>query len=92
MKFGAPTITREMGLDVGRHVFGAVNKTEIGLSAALIGRLFVGWPDGRVHWAVVGVLVILTAQTAWLGSVLLGQAKTIINDGIVLDADEAHVG
>lgn len=44
VKFSAPSVTREIGLDVGRHVFGAVNKPEIGLAAALLGALHAGWP------------------------------------------------
>ena len=30
VKFRAPTLTRSVGLDVGRHVFGFFNKVEIG--------------------------------------------------------------
>eukprot|EP00195_Chlamydomonas_chlamydogama_P002337 CAMPEP_0202921086 /NCGR_PEP_ID=MMETSP1392-20130828/77206_1 /ASSEMBLY_ACC=CAM_ASM_000868 /TAXON_ID=225041 /ORGANISM="Chlamydomonas chlamydogama, Strain SAG 11-48b" /LENGTH=207 /DNA_ID=CAMNT_0049614629 /DNA_START=277 /DNA_END=900 /DNA_ORIENTATION=- len=36
VKFHAPSITRPLALDVGRHVFSALNKVEIALSVALV--------------------------------------------------------
>lgn len=92
VKFNAPSVTRKIGLDVGRHVFGALNKAEIGFATVLFGGLLVGWPGREVRWAIVGVLAILTLQTVWVLPMLQRQARTIIDEGTVPDADYAHVG
>lgn len=92
VKFNAPTVTKEIGLDVGRHVFGAVNKAELGLAAVLLGTLFASAPASAVRWTAAGVSAILVVQTAWVLPVLQKQAKTIIEGRTVPDADYAHVG
>jgi len=92
VKFNAPTVTKEIGLDVGRHVFGALNKAELGLAALLLGGLFASPPAPDLRWAIAGVSAILAVQTAWVLPVLQKQAKTIIEGRTVPDADYAHVG
>jgi hypothetical protein len=92
VKFNAPTVTKEIGLDVGRHVFGAVNKAELGLWVALLGTLFASAPVPDLWWAVAGVSTILALQTAWVLPILQRQAKAIIEGKAVPDADYAHVG
>jgi len=92
VKFNAPTVTKEIGLDVGRHVFGAVNKAELGLLVALLGTLFASASASDVRWPAAGVSAILAVQTVWVLPVLQKQAKTIIEGRAVPDADYAHVG
>jgi len=92
VKFNAPTVTKEIGLDVGRHVFGAVNKAEIGLAAVVLGTLFASAPAPDLRWAVAGVWGILAVQTVWVLPVLQRQARTIIEGKAVPDAEYAHVG
>jgi len=86
VKFTAPSVTREIGLDVGRHVFAALNWTELGL-AALAGALcIVAWPEGTLRWVLGGIGVVLLLQTVWLLPELLSQATAIVEGTI----DEAN--
>jgi hypothetical protein len=65
-RFTAPTITREVGLDVGRVVFGALNKAEL---VALVVLLIVVRVSGRARelWQYCSILVlVLLAQSVWL--------------------------
>lgn len=81
VKFTAPSVTRPIGLDVGRHVFRAFNKVEIGWML-LAGALLLADPTARAVWLpVVGAMTVVVLQTAWLlplldarvGLILLGQ-------------------
>lgn len=92
VKFTAPSVTREIGLDVGRHVFSALNKVEIGLGVITLGGLFAGTPAPPVRWVLIGVLVVLSLQAVWLLPVLNGQAKSIIEGSSAPNASYAHVG
>ncbi len=65
-KFKAPSLTREVGLDVGRIVFGVLNKTEI-VIYVLVVLLAVFRRQTKYIWTGVGLLgVILLMQSAWL--------------------------
>ncbi|UCF92417.1 MAG: DUF4149 domain-containing protein [Desulfobacterales bacterium] len=66
VKFRAPTLTRSVGLDVGRHVFGFFNKVEIALGVITLGLLLMirpSWPT-VIPYTAVWVIVIL--QSFWL--------------------------
>lgn len=91
VKFTAPSVTRAIGLDVGRHVFAALNKVEIGFGVLALGLLIAAGPGPRVRWALVGVLVLLAFQTGWLLPILREQATTIIQGGEAPDSNYAHV-
>ena len=91
VKFTAPSLTRAVGLDVGRHVFAALNKVEIGLGVLALGLLFLAGPDPRIRWGLGGVLLILVLQTGWLLPVLSQQAETIIQGGKGPAANYAHL-
>ncbi|MFB6231912.1 MAG: hypothetical protein ABEL04_12235 [Salinibacter sp.] len=56
VKFNAPTVPEEIGLGVGRHVFGAVNRAELGLAAILLGVLFASAPASDIRWTAAGGL------------------------------------
>jgi hypothetical protein len=92
VKFNAPSVTRGIGLDVGRHVFGALNKAEIGYATVLLGTLLAGESGPEVRWAAGAVCAILALQTAWLLPTLQRQAKTIIDGGAAPETDHAHLG
>jgi hypothetical protein len=66
VRFTAPTITREIALDVGRVVFAALNKAEF---IALILLLILVRISGRTRQllaACFAVALIQIAQAAWL--------------------------
>lgn len=92
VKFTAPTMTREIGLDVGRHVFSALNRTELGLGAITLAAFVVGRPDGVVRWWLGGVAGALFLQTVWLLPVLRRQAQGIINGERNHASSFLHVG
>ena len=79
VKFRAPSLTREVGLDVGRHVFGALGRVEIGwafLTAVLAALAGAGpawhWSMLMLVWTLVG------SQRLWLWPVLREQTERII--------------
>lgn len=78
VKFTAPTITREIALDVGRVVFLALNRVEmVALILLLILIRISGW--SRTLWAAWGPLtLIMIAQTAWLLPELGERSKQIV--------------
>jgi hypothetical protein len=92
VKFTAPTLTRAVGLDVGRHVFAALNTVEIGLGVLALGLLLGGGPGPPARWGLGGVLLILVLQTGWLLPILNRQAETIMQGGEGPAANYAHLG
>lgn len=91
VKFTAPSVTRAIGLDVGRHVFAALNKVEIGFGLIALVLLFMAGPEPRVRSVLIGVIVIVALQTGWLLPVLKEQAATIIQGGDGPTSSYAHV-
>ena len=79
VKFRAPSLTREVGLDVGRHVFGALGWVEVGwalLSAALV---VLAGARPAWHWAALLLIwAFVAAQRLWLWPVLREQTGRII--------------
>ena len=66
LKFTAPHITIPLGVGIGRVVFHALNKVEIGL-AALAGICALARPTPRVtRWGLGLLYLILALQTGWL--------------------------
>ena len=66
VKFMAPSVTLEIGLDIGRHVFGVFNKVECAL--ALVLAILVGIIRQKDRWVILPVVVwsALALQTFWL--------------------------
>lgn len=66
VKFMAPDVTLEIGLDIGRQVFGIFNKVECGL--ALVLAILVGIIRQKDRWVILPVVVwfSLALQTFWL--------------------------
>jgi hypothetical protein len=92
VKFTAPSVTRAIGLDVGRHVFLVLNRVELGLAGLALVLLVVVQPQSIVCWMAGGVGAILLVQTAWLLPVLRTQAAAIIAGDIEHASEYAHVG
>jgi hypothetical protein len=92
VKFTAPTLTRAVGLDVGRHVFRALNRVEVGAGAGL--ALLLPAADASTTLLVLGaaVLVVVGGQTLWLLPVLRGQAAAIIAGDVEETDGYAHLG
>jgi len=81
VRFTAPTVTRAIGLDVGRVVFTALNKAEL---VALIILLIVVRASGRARtwWAVCGVLaLVVLLQSVWLLPALVERAALVVAGG-----------
>lgn len=91
VKFTAPSVTRAVGLDVGRHVFAALNKVELGLAVLAFLFFVTGWPRLVVRWTAAGVAGILLIQTIWLLPALRAQATAIIAGELEHGSKYVHV-
>ncbi len=81
IRFTAPTVTRAIGLDIGRVVFTALNKAEL---VALIIFLIVVRASGRARqwWGIAGALaLIVLLQSAWLLPLLAARAELVVAGG-----------
>ncbi len=78
VRFTAPLITRPVALDIGRVVFAALNKAELG--ALLILLLVVRISDRtRDLWAQCSALtLVLLVQTTWLLPQLAARSQQIV--------------
>ena len=88
-RFAATTITRPVALDVGRVVFAALNKVELG---ALVALLVIVRLAGRSRdlWVWCSVLaLIVVAQGAWLIPELSARTDIVIAGG-TLPPSNAH--
>ncbi|WP_028927836.1 hypothetical protein [Pseudonocardia acaciae] len=62
LKFRAPGVSPRLGLGIGRVVFRALNRIEVGLALVLVGGVAL-WPHRVATVAAVGsVVVVLAAQ------------------------------
>jgi hypothetical protein len=78
VKFTAPTITREIALDVGRVVFSALNQAEV-IALILLLVLVRISGNARQLWVAIGPLaLIVIAQSVWLLPELSERSKQII--------------
>ena len=78
VRFSAPTVTRAIGLDVGRVVFAALNKAEL---AALILLLLIARVSGRARrwWGICAALaLIVLVQSIWLLPELAARADMVV--------------
>lgn len=81
VKFTAPSLTLEVGLDVGRRVFQALNRAELVLALAGAGLAWVARPR-RGLWTALGIVwVALLLQTTWLLPALDARAALLIAGG-----------
>lgn len=78
VKFMAPSLSLPVALDVGRHTFAVYNKTELLLSAILLGFALLGARSRTSLIAIVLVVGLVVAQTVWLLPVLDSRVGMII--------------
>jgi hypothetical protein len=91
VKFTAPSLTRAVGLDVGRHVFRALNRVELGAAGGLLLLLAAAASKVLLVLGAV-VLFIVAVQTLWLLPILRAQAAAIIEGNRDETDGYAHLG
>lgn len=74
LKFTAPGITIAQGLQIGRLVFGVLNKCEWVLLLIVLCTCIFNRPRVPVMFSIIVVCVILLAETVWLLPVLDARA------------------
>ncbi len=89
VKFRAPTLTKAIGLDVGRTVFNSFHKVQcILLMAVILIGIFIKLT--LINWLIVGMLtIIFILQLAWLFPTL-NQRVNVILAGGELQNSHAH--
>ncbi|MBY5957125.1 hypothetical protein KUV50_03185 [Membranicola marinus] len=90
LKFRAPGVTIPVGLSIGRVVFGALNKVEWVLAAAIVLNyvLFHHVYSWNMAW-IAGAILILKIQTLWMLPALSQRAKNI-SEGVSLPPSSLH--
>ncbi|ALD22393.1 hypothetical protein [Hymenobacter sp. DG25A] len=78
LKFTAPHITVPLGVGIGRIVFHALNKVELGLS--MLALVCAGWlrVPSRIWLTLLTALLVLLAQTLWLLPALDVRAEALL--------------
>mgnify|MGYP000441958903 CR=1 FL=1 len=90
VKFRAPTMSKEVGFDVGRHVFGAFGSLEQ-VILALLGISLWFSAKGSVSWVLFATLGLSIAlQTFWFRPALNRRAITRIQHQ-TLESNSAHI-
>lgn len=77
-KFSAPTLTRPVALDVGRHTFAALARIEWGLAVVLV--LAIAYAGMNRFRAVMLFLIaaLLAAETLWLYPLLSARTELVL--------------
>lgn len=78
VKFTAPTITREIALDVGRVVFLALNQAELIMLILLMILIRISGQARRLWLAWAPLVLIMIAQSAWLLPELAARSQQIV--------------
>lgn len=91
LKFRAPGITVPLGLGIGRLVFGALNKVEWVLAAAILLNMMISKADflKPKHTALLIPAILLLIQTVWLLPALDARAQMHI-DGVNVPHSNLH--
>lgn len=89
VKFTAPTVTREVALDVGRVVFEALNKAEFIALIVLMILVRISGRANRLILACSALALIQITQAVWLLPVLAERTQQII-EGIEPAWSPAH--
>ena len=77
-KFKAPSVTLEIGVDIGRYVFGIFNKVECILALTMAIFVLIIKQSGRLLILLGVVWLSLALQTVWLLPVLAARSELII--------------
>lgn len=62
LKFRAPDVTVRIGLGIGRIVFRALNRLEVGFAAILLATILINGTTGPTAIAAIVAIAILTTQ------------------------------
>lgn len=89
LKFQAPSVTLSIGLEIGRLVFGMLNKMEWILLLLMILSLILSDTDKRTTLLVVALTFILMGQTFYLLPLLDQRAEAIIS-GLSTEPNNLH--
>lgn len=83
LKFLAPSVTTAIGVEIGRIIFGALNKVELVFSLILLLQIrSIKNTDQKLFLVVVVLLIIVAVQSLYLLPVLDGYAEVVINGGV----------
>lgn len=78
LKFMAPSVTLEIGLDIGRQVFGVFNKVECAMALAMAILVVIVRQKDRLVIALGLVWSSLALQTFWLLPMLDDRVELIL--------------
>ena len=79
LKFRAPNITRELALGIGKLVFRALNRVQLGLAAVMLICMIATHSSTRNIQLLFGATAaILIVQTLWLLPSLSARAMSVI--------------
>jgi hypothetical protein len=78
LKFMAPSVTPEIGLGIGRQVFGVFNKIECAMALAMIILIVICRQKDRLIIPMGVVWSALALQTFWLLPVLYTRVELIL--------------
>ena len=93
LKFQADGVTTPIGLSIGKLVFAALNKVEIGLAVILVFTIFRLTSVSRLPFVspyIILPFLILLLQMLWLLPVLDQRAEQIIN-GVEVPDSSIHL-
>lgn len=91
LKFTAPCISIEEGVEIGRIVFGWLNKLEIGFAALLLIYLVLRSAKGLERAFILLLSVIVVVQTLWFLPALDAQAQLLFDGVTERDKTYHHV-
>jgi hypothetical protein len=86
VKFRAPSLSLQEGLDVGRHVFGAFNKVELAFAVVLLACTAIARPPRAILAAIGVAATIVALQSLWLLPVLDDRVEVLLAGGTPGDA------
>ena len=92
LKFRAPGITLALGLGIGRVVFRALNRVEIGLALVMMTGLAVGTPPSPVTWVLGTAVAALAAQLIAVRPALTRRTNAVLAGGSSATRSHAHLG
>ena len=78
LKFQAPSVSLEIGLDIGRLVFGIFNKIEIVLAFLMVVLVLMSKQMNGFIIALGTACLALTAQSIWLLPILVAHIELIL--------------
>ncbi|SMO78688.1 hypothetical protein [Solitalea koreensis] len=81
VKFTAPHLSLQVGVEIGRQVFKALNKTELIFALCSLGLMLGNRLKSPITISFGTVLLILSLQTFWLLPQLHQRVQIIINGG-----------